>query len=158
MKAYLAGAIEYSPDHGEAWRTDMSAFIIERLGHEVYNPLWEEFKYLSPDESRNFRALKTIDTEAFKRSVRKLIDGDLNSIREEIDYIVCLWDKFAAMGGGTYGELTMAYSLGKPVYMVSRLPIREISGWILGCTTRIFDSFEDLKKHLSDRYGRAAVE
>ena len=154
MKAYLAGAIEYAPDHGEAWRSELSDFIINRLGHTVYNPLWEEPKKVTPAESRRFRSLKSTDLQAFKSIVRKLMEGDLHSLKTEIDYIICLWDEYAVKGGGTYGELTMAFHWNIPVFMVTPMEITDISGWILGCTTEIFPDFGRLKAYLLNSFGQ----
>ena len=52
-------------------------------------------------------------------------------------------------GAGTKGELTMARYFGKPVYMVTAIPLQDIPGWVLGCTDRIFPSFEALQQFLS---------
>ena len=37
MLAYLSGSIEYSPDHGKAWRAVLTPFL-GSLGHDVYDP------------------------------------------------------------------------------------------------------------------------
>jgi hypothetical protein len=155
MKAYLAGAIEYAPDRGAAWRKEITEYLLQVFGHTCYNPLIEEYKYLTPDESQTIRGYKTTDLERFQQIVRKLIRGDLHSLETEIDYVICNWDEYAVMGGGTYGELTYAFSRGIPVYMVTNFPIPAISGWILGCTTRIFRSFAELHDYLHQTYGDA---
>jgi len=152
MKVYLAGAIEHAPDSGKAWRDNVSAFLKMELGHDCYNPLIEEKKYLSQEESEKFRSLKTTDLNRFKRIVRKLMRGDLKSINNEIDYVICFWDSYAVKGGGTYGELTFAFYNNVPVYMVTKEDISEISAWVLSCTANIFSNFEDLKKFLRERY------
>jgi hypothetical protein len=36
-----------------------------------------------------------------------------------------------------------------PVYLVTGRPVEQISGWILGCATEIFGSFDDLEQYLS---------
>lgn len=152
MKAYLAGAIEHASDRGEAWRTRMSHFLSMELRHDFYNPLIEEKRYLTQDESRQFRMLKMTDLPKFQETVRKLMTGDLKSLTTEIDYIICLWDEAAALGGGTYGELTVAFHLKIPVFMVTQLPVEKISGWILGCATRIFPNFDELEQFLKAKY------
>ncbi|MCK9243826.1 MAG: hypothetical protein M0R44_07935 [Candidatus Marinimicrobia bacterium] len=153
MKAYLAGAIEHAPDRGEAWRTEMAEFIKREFGHTCYNPLVEEANYLTPEELGSFRQYKTTEPERFRRIVRKLIRGDLHSLATEIDYVICNWDKYAVMGGGTYGEVTYAFSRNIPIYMVTEYALSEISGWILGCTSEIFHSFADLQKFLREKFG-----
>lgn len=151
MKAYLAGAIEHAPDKGRAWRADLAAFLKAEFGHDSYNPHIEEPKILTADERKQFRALKTENLPEFQKIVRKLIRNDINSILTEIDYVVCLWDEYAEKGGGTYGELTVAFYHNIPVYMVTPLPLSDISGWILGCTTEFFKDFDELKKFLKAR-------
>jgi len=152
MKAYLAGAIEHAPDHGNAWREEMTAFLTNEFGHHSYNPLIEEPKILTPKESAQFRALKTQNLPEFRKIVRKLIRNDIKSILTEIDYIICLWDEYAERGGGTYGELTFAFYHQIPVYMVTPLELANISGWILGCATEYFESFEELKGFLREKF------
>lgn len=39
-----------------------------------------------------------------------------------------------------------------PVYMVTSKSANEISGWILGCITQIFQDFDELKQFLKDKY------
>ncbi len=152
MKAYLAGAIEHSPDRGEAWRRDMTRFCQQELHHSCYNPLIEERHYITPAQSRQFRDWKFTDLPRFQQTVRKLIRGDLTVLEHEIDYIICYWDGYVERGGGTYGELTLAFHRDIPVYMVAAKPVTEISGWILGCSTQIFVSFKELKAFLKTKY------
>ena len=51
-------------------------------------------------------------------------------------------------GAGTKGELTMAKYFGKPVYLVTSIPYHDIPGWVLGCTTQLFSSFDELNVFL----------
>lgn len=152
MRAYLAGAIEHAPDRGKAWRDEMSFFLREQLHHSCYNPLIEEAKYLGPEELATFRRYKATDLGRFRSLVRRLIDGDLNALNSNIDYVICYWDSYAVQGGGTYGELTFAYWKKIPVYMVTDQPLATISSWILGCTTQIFSTLNDLKDFLLKKY------
>lgn len=152
MKVYLAGAIEHAPDLGKQWREKMSVFLKNELNHDSYNPLNEEENYLTKEEIDTFRDLKVTDIEKYKKIVRKLIIGDLKQLKNSIDYIICLWDEYTEKGGGTYGELTLAFENEIPVYMVTDKLKAEISGWILGCTTKIFPDFDELKKFLKNKY------
>jgi len=152
MMVYLAGAIEYAPDNGEAWRAEISQFITQQLGHEVFNPCVEENHILTPEEFRNFRKWKKTDLTRFRQTVRKLIHTDLDTLLHKVDYIVCYWDQYARHGAGTHGELTMAYYHNIPVYMVTPLPLDEVSSWIIGCTTELFTNFQDLKQFLVKKF------
>jgi len=152
MKVYLAGAIEHAPDLGRKWREELGLFLEEKLGHKFYNPLKEEAKYLTREESDSFRGLKVTNINQYKTILRKLINGDLEVLINDIDYIICLWDEYTEKGGGTYGELTVAFEHNIPVYMVTEKLNAEISGWVLGCTTKIFTNFNDLKTFLKEKY------
>jgi hypothetical protein len=77
---------------------------------------------------------------------------DSKEIAECSDYVICYWDQGAQRGAGTKGELTIARYFNKPVYMVTRIPKVNIPGWVLGCVTEFFDSFEHLKEFLVSYY------
>jgi len=154
MYAYLAGAMEHAPDLGAAWRKEISEFLISELGHRVFNPCVEQINVLTPDERRFFRTWKANNLNRFRATVRKVIQKDLNTLLHEVDYIICLWDEFVTNGGGTQGEITMAYFHNIPIYMVSAIPAASISSWILGCTTELFNDFEGLKKFLRKEFSK----
>jgi len=147
MLFYLAGAIEYSPDLGKSWRAEIAP-LLRSLGHEVYDPAEDERKNLTEVEVRDFRAWKTSDLPRFQQTVRKIIAYDLDLIEQRCDAIVCHWDRHACRGAGTQGELTFAHRLGIPVYLVRGVPLEEISGWLLGCATRVFADFHELREFL----------
>ena len=147
MVIYLSGAIEHAPDFGKPWRNRLAP-ALRALGHEVYDPAADEKKNLTDDEVRNFRAWKRADLDRFQRTVRKIIDWDVEWIEQRADGVVCYWDEPCSKGAGTQAELTLAYRRGIPVYLVAGVPVEQISGWILGCATRIFGSFEELELFL----------
>ena len=152
IRAYLSGAMEHAPDGGRAWREDMEAFL-GRLGHAAYNPARDVRKNLSEEEIGHFRGWKASDPARFRAVVRKIIHYDLDILERSSDYVICLWDEWSQRGGGTHGELTAAFRRGIPVFMVTALPLTEISGWIQGCCTEIFPSIEALREFLQRRYG-----
>lgn len=152
MYVYLAGAMEHAPDLGAAWRKEISEFLTSELGHRVFNPCVEQNHVLTPEEINHFRSWKASNLGRFRATVRKVIEKDLNTLLHEVDYIICLWDEFVANGGGTQGEITMAYFHDIPIYMVSTIPAPGISSWILGCTTELFKDFEGLKKFLRKEF------
>src|SRR2546430_14360784 len=101
---------------------------------------------LSEAEMREFRAWKKTDLPRFQQTIRKIIAYDLDLIQSECDAIVCYWDHYAGRGAGTQGELTFAHRMGIPVYLICGMPVAEISGWLLGCATEIFEGFEDFRE------------
>jgi len=152
MTAYLSGAMEYAPDQGIEWRKEISSLLKERLGHEVYNPNEERNKVLSEEEELHFRIWKENDEEKFKTLMNRIIDTDLSHLTEKSDYVICKWDKYAAKGGGTHGEITVAYYNKIPVFLLSEMPRNRISSWILGCSEKYFFDVESLLLELENRY------
>ncbi len=157
MLFYLCGAIEYSPDHGKAWRSSVTTFL-NQLGHDVYDPALDEQKDLSDEEVRNFRSWKTTDLPRFQQTVRKIIAYDLDLIEQRCGAIVCYWDEHAGRGAGTQGELTFAHRLGIPVYLICAIPVEQVSGWLLGCATEVFTSFEQFHEFANSRLRQALAE
>ena len=156
MLAYLCGPIEFAPDGGKLWRRKLTPFLHNDLGHRVYDPAEDEKKNLTDEEIAGFRAWKVTDTERFRRVVRKIIQYDLDIVENKADYVICCMagEGAALASGGTSAELTFAHRRGIPVYLVTDIPVGEISGWVLGCADRVFATVEELKKFLVERYGK----
>lgn len=145
--------MEYAKNEGADWRYMLEEWIESHLHHSVFNPNRESEKFLRralPNE--DLRALKQTDIARYTSVVRRLVDLDSKEIATKSDYIVCYWDRSAARGAGTKGELTVARLFGKPVFMVTRIKQESIAGWVLGCASNIFRSFDELKLFLLDRY------
>jgi len=138
MLAYLCGPIEFAVDGGRLWRQKLAPFLRNDLGHRVYDPAEDEKKNLTDEEVAHFREWKTTDLDRFRRVVRKIIQFDLELIENRADYVICHWDGTGTQSGGTPAELTAAYRKGIPVYLVSDLPVDQISGWMLACAEHVF--------------------
>lgn len=152
-RAYLSGGMEYAKNEGMDWRQTMQEWIVRELGHSVYNPNNESERYLRKKLPKaSFRDLKFTNVNRFQSIVRGIVHLDSNEIAKRTDYVICYWDKSAQRGAGTKGELTVARYFRKPVYMVTRMRHENIPGWILGCTSKIFCSFGQLKAFLKRRY------
>lgn len=154
MFCYLSGSIEFSRDQGKHWRRRIRPFIEETLRHRVYDPAEDEKKNLSEEEVAKFRTWKRTDLERFRQTVRKIVNFDLDLIQHQADYLICYWDAETGRGGGTAAELTAAYRKGIPVYLVTPLPLGQVSGWVLACADRIFPGFDELKAFLLTTYGK----
>jgi nucleoside 2-deoxyribosyltransferase len=153
VKVYLSGAIEHAADSGRGWREDLAALLREELCHDVYDPAADEKKSLTEEELANFRRWKIEEPFRYREVVRKIIAWDLDQVEREADYLVALWDRAAAQGGGTAAEVTLAHRLGKPVYLLLGMPAAEASGWVLSAATEVFDSFDELKRRLRETFG-----
>jgi hypothetical protein len=153
MMAYLCGPIEFAEGGGKLWRRKLTPFLRDTLGHRVYDPAEDELKSLTEEEAAHFREWKSTDVERFRRTIRKIVAFDLDLIENKADYLICYWDA-GATSGGTSAEMTLAYRKNLPVYLVTPLPLDQISGWMLGCSDHVFSSIEELKEFLTVRFGR----
>ena len=152
MIAYLSGGMENAVNEGADWRIDISNWLKENLGHNVIDPVVESQKQVLKHNSHNYRNWKSTDPERFKEFIRVLIDHDLKSVIDKADYLIVFWDKSILKGGGTHGEVTMAYWVNKPVYLVNSIPRKDLSAWISSCSTDVYDSFDELKNALLSKY------
>jgi len=149
MIAYLSGPIENAHNDGADWRNMMTEWLESELNHKVFNPVIETKSIVEKISVEDFRLLKNTNPNEYKKIIRKIIKVDLEAVVNQADYLIVKWDKSVFKGGGTHGEVTMAYWLDKPVYLVNNLPINDISSWIFSCSDEIFDNFESLKKRFS---------
>ena len=152
MIAYLSGPIENAKNDGASWRKMMTDWLNEKLNHKVFNPVIETKPILEKYRGKNFREMKKSSPLEYKKVIREIIKVDLESVVNQADYLIVKWDKTVFKGGGTHGEITMAYWFGKPVYLVNNLPIDDLSSWIFSCSDHIFNNFENLKEKLETIY------
>ncbi len=154
MIAYLSGAMENAKNEGSGWRSEITIWLRDNLKHSIIDPVIATAKLVEKTESRNYRSWKTSNPNKFKEFVRQAIDNDLNSVVNKADYLICLWNNEVLTGGGTHGEVTMAYYHNKPVYLINQLDMpNQLSGWIMSCATEIFKDFELMQKRLLEIYG-----
>ena len=152
MIAYLSGGMEYAPESGSAWRNEISDWLSVNLDHSVINPVIESKSLAKEKNILNYRDLQNSDPRRYKEFVRLCVDNDLKLIFDDADYVITLWDDSVLNGGGTHGEVTMAYYFKKPVYLIDNLSSSKISGWISSCSTEIFNSIDQLKTFLKQEY------
>lgn len=149
MRAYLSGGMEYADGEGVQWRSMVQEWLEKELNHEVFNPNIESEKFFETYyQAIDFRKLKLENIPLYQEIASQLVEIDCKEIANRSDYVICYWDEAAAKGAGTKGELTMAKFFGKPVYLVTSFNLHEIPGWVLGCVTEVFRSFDELKTFL----------
>ena len=152
MIAYLSGPIENAHNDGADWRILITEWLRKSLNHDVFNPVLETKDIIKSHADDDFRAMKVDNPNEYKNIIRKIIKLDLNAVVHQVDYLIVKWDKSVFKGGGTHGEVTLAYWLGKPVYLINDLPIDDLSSWIFSCSEETFSDFADLKKRLIEIY------
>ena len=152
MIAYLSGPIENAENDGANWRDSITPWLKNEIEHDVFNPVVETRKIISDLTNTQFREMKETDPKKYKKLIRQIIDIDIKAVVEESDYLIVNWNKSVFRGGGTHGEITLAYYLKKPIYLVNHVPLDDLSSWIFSCATEVFDSFDDMKIHLTSLY------
>jgi hypothetical protein len=154
MIAYLSGAMENAVNEGADWRKEISEWLNTNLGHDTIDPVRETQKLVELNGAHDYRNWKTGAPKKFQEFIRKLIVNDLNLIKEKADYVICYWNSDVIKGGGTHGEVTMAFSLGIPVYLINDIGINGLSGWIFACSSEVYENMMQLKAGLINKYGR----
>ena len=152
MIAYLSGPIENAENDGASWRELITQWLKNEIGHDVFNPVEATRDIIKGLSNEQFREMKKIEPQNYKRLIRQIIDIDIKAVVEQSDYLIVDWNKSVFKGGGTHGEITLAYYLKKPIYLVNHVPLDDLSSWIFSCATEVFDSFDDMKIHLSSVY------
>ncbi len=148
-RVYLSGGMEYATSEGREWRHTLDVWLKENIHCEVFNPNIESDVFFSREYPNiDIRTLKQTDIARYAAIVSRLVEIDCKEIAEHSDLVICYWDESAMRGAGTKGELTIAKYFEKPVYMVTTMSPQEIPGWVLGCTSLVFSSFDELKGFL----------
>ena len=153
MIAYLSGAMEYADDEGEGWRKNITEWLTSNLDHSVINPVEESRLIISNTDSHDYRNWKETDLVRYKNFINKFVMRDIEAVTKEANYIICLWNEEVFKGAGTHGEVTLAFEHSIPVYVVNQIPLTNLSGWIIACSTEIFENFEELKLFLLSKFG-----
>ena len=153
MIAYLSGAMEYANDEGEGWRKDITEWLSKNLGHSVINPVEESRIIITNTNSHDYRNWKETDLARYKNFINQFVIRDIDAVTKEANYIICFWNEDVFKGAGTHGEVTLAFEHSIPVYVVNQVPLTDLSGWIIACSTDIFENFEELKLFLLSKFG-----
>ena len=152
MKAYLSGAMEFAKNEGANWMEKMTFWLDRKLAHSVYNPVVESQSIMKEYNAEDYREWKNSDSKKYANFIRVCVDRDIKAVRNSVDYLICLWDESVFKGAGTHAEVTLAYDCKKPVYLINKIGVSDLSGWIMACSSEIFPEFDELKSFLLDQY------
>lgn len=153
MRVYLSGGMEFAENHGGDWRAELERKLRNGYGWEVFNPVAESERFLAQHHPGTvLKDLKRTDPGRFRSIVAEIVERDSTEVAERSELVICLWNESAARGAGTQGELTLARRYNKPVCLVTSMPFSQIPGWVIGCTTRMFGSIDELTTWLSTQY------
>ena len=144
--------MEYAKNGGADWRKEITLWLITNLNHSVIDPVIESKKLIKNYKEEEFRSWKQTNPEKYVEIMRRAIIKDLDAVVNKADYIICLWDENVFKGAGTHSEVTFAYYNDKPIYLINKLGINDLSGWVMSCATEIVNDFESLKVLLKNKY------
>ena len=152
MIAYLSGAMEYADDEGAGWRNKMSHWLQDELQHRTIDPVIESARIVQNNQAEDYRKWKTLNPDKYAKFIQLCVKNDIDIVRNRADYLICLWDESVFKGAGTHAEVTLAYDCKKPVYLINKVGVSDLSGWIMACSSEIFPDFDELKSFLLDQY------
>jgi hypothetical protein len=153
MKFYLSGGMEYKTNNGTVWR-DWITPELEKHHHDAISPTKLE---LRGEEKRDVPIqvyLSELKTDRKFEDIRQLVRENL--FRKDIfaiqmsDAIIVFYDESVQQGAGTQCEAWEAFREGKPIYLVTEFPVEKVPTWLIGETTQLFTSFEELLEYLSE--------
>lgn len=152
MIAYLSGAMEFADGEGADWREEITQWLDEHLGHSVIDPVVESASLAKKLNATDYRKWKIEDHDRYIDFIRHAVDYDIDAVLTKCDYLICLWNEGVFKGAGTHGEVTLAYHIGKPIFLINHVKPGDLSGWIEACKTEMFSTFDELKAHLLSVY------
>ena len=148
---YMSGGMEYKNNLGSDWREWLTKEL-DSFGYSTIDPV----KIEPPDETGKpiQDKLTEMKLEGNLDAIRKITQTSL--FRKDMfgiqlsDAIVVLYDESVQRGAGTLSEAWEAFREGRPVYLVTEFPLKEIPTWLIGETTEIFSNFDEFLKYISN--------
>lgn len=155
MRFYLSGAMEFKKDLGKAWREWITEEL-EKHRHDAIDPVklqYAEEEALAKDLPLQ-SYLTNLKNEGQLDKVRKitrkmLFRKDMFGI-QMADALILLYDDSTRRGAGTLSEAWESFREGRPIYLVTEIPLEEIPTWLVAETTEMFSTFEELLDYIKD--------
>jgi hypothetical protein len=156
-RTYLAGPIDrVAVKEAMQWR-DMITVELEQFGIDTLNP----FGQFGGDRlSRTRKHLGRWNDNGELSKIRKfvkdtVIPPDLKMV-EECDFLTIYVPHDGKEICGSYGEATLAFYLGKPVYVVTRRDLKPVNlpNWLIGLSDEIFTSWLDYLQFIEEKWSK----
>lgn len=142
VTVYAAGPIEDADDNGVGSREELKASVKDsRIS--VISPCDFSYNQSEYPTMKSYQAAHTV--QETMEYAKPIVRGDVLAVQDTDLTLVYMSHK---AGPGTASECTLAMALGKPVYGIapSKEDLEKIHPWILGCVTKVFNSFEEFRK------------
>ena len=120
------------------------ATFLKKIGHEAVDPL-KKYAVPAKEKAKVEEAVIRENIDVAREYLRRRILNPDYELIDESDGIIAYISNYSV---GTSAEIGYAYRSGKPVYIVTFMPRKEWSGWLVGLSTLIFRSWIDLKEFL----------
>lgn len=153
---YLAGPIgDVNIGDATKWRNWITGEFYA-MGIEALNPFGKYGDRLAAVRSRLKNWNRFGNLAAIRKMVsEEIIPPDLEMVKE-CDFIT-LW--IPAEGKeicGSYGEMTFAFHLNKPVYIITRRRLKPVNlpNWAIGCSTKIFTNWKEYLSFVKEKWGK----
>ena len=147
---YLAGPIDMRADGGRLWRRRAARALLA-IGYGVVDPTQGENK----DYVEYMRKLrKDGDLPTFYREAEAMMKKDLRSVEKCSAVLVHL--PYLSHAAGTIAEIFHAWQIGKPVYIIHKVPFHMCNTWLAAMVmqggpnpaTRFFNDVKSFVKHI----------
>lgn len=148
FKFYLSGGMEFKKGLGKGWRENITEKLQE-MGHSVFDPVVEE---LGDTEAREFgwkEQKLAPDLTIYRDMVRrKMFRKDIRGIQLSHAAIL-LYDESVQRGAGSLAEAWEVFREGRPLYIITQFKREDVPGWLIGESTAIFRSPQELIDYLN---------
>jgi len=152
---YLAGPIgDVKIKQATKWR-DWITVELDKIGIDTMNPFGKYGDRLAAVRSKLHNWNKYGNIDAIRGMVAtEIIPPDLKMV-EDCTFVTLWVPREGVEICGSYGEITYAFKLGKPVYIVTKRRLRPVNlpNWAIGCSTWIFKKWGDYLREVEKKYG-----
>lgn len=143
---YLCGSMSDLKGYGESWRKVVERWLDAR-GVESFNPCVMEKTWSTAFDIKEPAYKWDAMPQEFQEYT---IKRDLCQIREHTSFIICYFTQYST---GTVSELTYAFELGIPIYVVTKRNIQKWPGTCVRATgNKVFKTWEELFRFLTLKY------
>ena len=153
LVAYLAGGMEFKENLGSSWREYVEEGL-EKLNYNSFNPInleghaCENGEPLQDKVSKLKRRGRLPELRGLVRE--NFFRKDMEAIKKS-DFVILYYDDSVRKGAGSLAEAWETFREGKPLYVMSDIPLKEIPSWLIGESTQIFFTFPKLFSYLDNR-------
>jgi len=154
IKTYMAGPMDdVSIGESRDWRTWLTEEL-GKMGISTLDPISKYGEEYGSIRKKFAMWQKFGNVDAIRQIVStQIIPPDLVMVKE-CDFVTLYIPPEGNEICGSYGEMTFAFHLGKPVYIVTRRRLKPLNlpKWAVGCSTKIFSNWEDYLEYIKENY------